>query len=61
MISKEESKQKIQKLVKKFQSYPKKEIDSMPEEKIKNWFIEPLFEALGWSRYDMSKEELCVV
>ena len=57
MITKEEAKQKIQKLVEKFKSYSKKEVDSMPEEKIKNWFIEPLFEALGWSRYDMSKEE----
>lgn len=56
-MNKESAKAEVEKLVNKFLSIPKKERDSMPEEKIKSWFIEPLFEILGWSRYDMSKEE----
>jgi len=56
-MDKETAKQEAEKIVKKFQSYPKDELDSMSEDQIKTWFIEPLFEALGWERYDMFKEE----
>jgi len=56
-MNKESAKLEVEKIVEKFLSIPKNERDFMPEEKIKSWFIEPLFEALGWSRYDMSKEE----
>lgn len=57
MKSKEEAKEEVKNLVEKFESYSKNEIDSMSEDQIKTWFIEPLFEALGWSRYNMFKEE----
>lgn len=56
MLSKEEAKEKIGKLVEKFNSYSKNEIDSLPEEQIKFLFIEPLFEFLGWKREDIEKE-----
>ena len=56
MISKDEAKKEIAKLVKKFESYPKTKIDSMSEEDIKFQFIEPLFWALGWKREEISKE-----
>jgi tRNA1(Val) A37 N6-methylase TrmN6 len=56
-MDKESAKLEVEEIVRKFLSIPKNERDSMPEEKIKSWFIEPLFEALGWNRYDMSKEE----
>ncbi|MFW6282934.1 MAG: Eco57I restriction-modification methylase domain-containing protein [Minisyncoccales bacterium] len=56
-MDKETAKLEVEKIIEKFFSISKSERDSMPEEKIKSWFIEPLFEALGWSRYDMSKEE----
>jgi predicted type IV restriction endonuclease len=57
MVTKEEAKEEIEKLVEKFQSYPKEKLDSMPEEQIKFRFIEPLFEALGWEREDIEKEK----
>lgn len=56
MVSKEDARQEVEKIVKRFQSIPKNELDSMPEEDIKFQFIEPLFEALGWQRRDISKE-----
>jgi len=55
-MDKESAKLEVEKIVKKFQSYPKEKLDSMPEEQIKFRFIEPLFEALGWKREDISKE-----
>ncbi len=55
-MDKEKAKQEIEKIIKKFQSYPKNELDNMPEEDIKFQFIEPLLEALGWRREDISKE-----
>lgn len=57
MLSKEEAKKEIEKIVTKFLAIPKKEIDDMPEEQIKFRFIEPLFEALGWEREDIEKEK----
>jgi len=55
-MNKEIAKQEVDKIVKRFQSFSKYELDSMPEEDIKFQFIEPLFEALGWKREDISKE-----
>ncbi|MCF7910614.1 N-6 DNA methylase [Candidatus Pacearchaeota archaeon] len=57
MTNKEIAKQKVRELVEKFQAYPKSELDSMSEDQIKTWFIEPLFLALGWDTYDLFKEE----
>ncbi len=56
MITKEEAKKEIKKLVEEFSSIPKSNLDSMPEEDIKFKFIEPLFEILGWERKDINKE-----
>ncbi|MFH0711888.1 MAG: N-6 DNA methylase [archaeon] len=56
MSDKEKAKEEVGRLVEKFESYPKSQIDSMPEEDIKFQFIEPLFEALGWKREEISKE-----
>jgi len=55
-MDKEKAKLEVEKIVKKFLSVPKKELDDMPEEQIKFRFIEPLFVALGWEREDISKE-----
>jgi len=55
-MDKEEAKEKIKALVKDFSEIPKQHLDSMPEEDIKFQFIEPLFEALGWERKEISKE-----
>jgi len=55
-MDKEIAKSEVEKIVKKFQSYPKEKLDSMPEEDIKFQFIEPLLEALGWKREEISKE-----
>ena len=57
MAGKEEAREEIKKLVGKFSKYLKSELDSMPEEDIKFQFIEPMFEALGWEREDISKEK----
>jgi len=56
-MDKEKAKEEIRKLVEKFQSYSKNEVDAMPEEQIKFRFIEPLFEALGWDKEDIEKEK----
>jgi tRNA1(Val) A37 N6-methylase TrmN6 len=56
-MDKEIAKQEVAKLVTKFLSIPKNELDDMKEEQIKFRFIEPLFEALGWEREDIFKEE----
>jgi tRNA1(Val) A37 N6-methylase TrmN6 len=56
-MDKESAKLEIEKIIKRFQSYPKEKLDSMPEEQIKFRFIEPLFEALGWQREDIEKEK----
>lgn len=56
MITKEEAKEKIKKLVETFSENPKY-WDAKPEEDIKFQFIEPLFEALGWERKEISKEQ----
>ncbi len=52
-MDKETAKQEVEKIVGKFLTIPKKELDSMPEEQIKFRFIEPLFQALGWEREDI--------
>ncbi|MBI4116460.1 N-6 DNA methylase [Candidatus Pacearchaeota archaeon] len=57
MTTKEEAKLEVEKIVRKFSLKSKSELDSMPEEDIKFQFIEPLFEALGWNREDISKEK----
>ena len=57
MLSKEEAKKEVEKIVKKFLAIPKEELDDMPEEQIKFRFIEPLFEVLGWEREDIEKEK----
>jgi len=56
-MNKETAKQEVEKIVKKFLTIPKKELDDMPEEQIKFRFIEPLFEALGWEKEDIFKEK----
>ena len=56
-MDKEIAKQEVAKLVSKFSSISKSELDEMPEEQIKFRFIEPLFEALGWEREDIFKEK----
>lgn len=56
-MDKEKAKQEVEKIVKKFLSTSKSELDEMPEEQIKFRFIEPLFEALGWEREDIFKEK----
>ncbi|MDP4039396.1 MAG: N-6 DNA methylase [Candidatus Pacearchaeota archaeon] len=55
-MDKENAKQEVEKIVKRFQEIPQNKIDSMPEEDIKFQFIEPLFESLGWKREEISKE-----
>jgi tRNA1(Val) A37 N6-methylase TrmN6 len=57
MIEKEEAKREVAKIVSKFLAIPKSELDEMKEEQIKFRFIEPLFEALGWEKEDIFKEE----
>jgi len=57
MLTKEEARRKVGKIVEKFLAIPKKELDGMPEEQIKFRFIEPLFEILGWEREDIEKEK----
>ncbi len=57
MITKEEGKEKVRKLVEEFKAIPKSHLDSLAEEKIKWLFIEPLLEALGWSKNEVEKEE----
>ena len=56
-MDKETAKQEVEKIVKKFLSIPKKDLDGMKEEQIKFRFIEPLLMALGWEREDINKEE----
>lgn len=47
-MAKEEAKQKITELVKKYESLSQSEIKAYHEAKTKQGFIEPLFRALGW-------------
>ena len=56
-MDKGEAKKEIEKIVGKFLAVPKEELDRMKEEQIKFRFIEPLFEALGWEKEDINKEE----
>lgn len=56
MITKEKAREKIERLVEDFKAIPKSHLDSMPEEDIKFQFIEPLLEALGWERKEITKE-----
>ena len=56
-MDREKAKKEVRKIVEKFESYSKSEVDSMSEDQIKTWFIEPLFLALGWDTYDLFKEE----
>ena len=56
-MNKEIAKQEVEKIVNKFLAIPKSELDGMKEEQIKFRFIEPLFEALGWEKEDINKEE----
>jgi len=55
-MDKENAKQEVEKIVKRFQAISQSKLDSMPEEDIKFQFIEPLFETLGWKREEISKE-----
>ena len=57
-MDKEKSLIKIKELVDQFSNACKNKdyINSQSEENIKNHYIEPLFEALGWTRWDMFKE-----
>ena len=58
MISKEEAKNQVKKLVGEFLEYPKSKINKKSENQIKSEFIDPLFEALGWNmRKDAEREE----
>ena len=59
MSVQQEAKNKIQELVERFSiaSRNKDYINSQSEENIKTHYIEPLLEALGWTRWDMNKEE----
>ena len=56
MITKEDARQEIGKIVKRFQSVSQDKLNSMSEEDIKFQFIEPLLEVLGWKRENISKE-----
>ncbi|MFA4952995.1 MAG: N-6 DNA methylase [Candidatus Pacearchaeota archaeon] len=56
MITKEEAKEKIKKLVEEFSEIPKSHLDSMPEEDIKRIFITPLLEYLGWGKFEILSE-----
>jgi len=56
MLTKEEAKEKVSKLVKEFSEIPKSSLDEMKEEQIKWLFIEPLLEALGWEKKEIEKE-----
>ena len=56
MITKEQAKEKIKQLVNDFKE-GEEVWSNKPEEDIKFQFIEPLFEALGWDRKDISKEQ----
>ena len=57
-MDKEKAKSDIVKLVKEFSIYTKEELDHKSENQIKSEFIDPLFEALGWSmRKDAEREE----
>ncbi len=51
--------EKIKELVEHFSqaSKNKEYINSQSEENIKTHYIEPLLESLGWTRWDMNKEE----
>jgi len=58
MITREEAKEKIKKLIDEFLVYQKEEINNKSENQIKSEFIDPLFEALGWDmRKDAEREE----
>ncbi len=48
VVSKEEAKKRVAELVKKYESLSQSDIKGFNEEKTKQWFIRPLFEALGW-------------
>ena len=47
-MTKEQAKEKIQKLIERYQQLSAQEIKTMNEENTKNKFIRPLFETLGW-------------
>lgn len=56
MATKEEAKQRVSRLVEKFQRIMDEgKLKGYSEERTKNEFIEPLFEALGW---DMRNEKI---
>lgn len=59
MLNKEEAKEEIRKLVERFSQASKNKdyINGQSEENIKTHYIEPFLEALGWTRWDMLKEE----
>lgn len=59
MFDKEIAKEKIKEIVERFSQASKNKdyINGQSEENIKTHYIEPLFEALGWTRWDMQKEE----
>lgn len=53
MITKEQSKEKVRRLVEDFSKVSNDELDNKSEFQIQSEFIDPLFEALGW---DMKKD-----
>lgn len=56
MPTRQEAKEEVRKLVKKFSDISADELDRKSEADIKSKFIEPLFEALGWQKDDMELE-----
>lgn len=48
MLTEEEAKEEVLKLIEKFKSYPKNKIESLAESQICRLFIIPMFNALGW-------------
>src|SRR4030042_106342 len=54
-MGKEEAKQKIAELVKKYEALSPSEIKSYNEAKTKQGFIDPLFRALGWNFEDTNE------
>jgi len=60
MVTKEEAKEKIKQIIEKFEKLNSEgKLKGLNEENTKSWFIEPLFNALGWDIHseEVTKEE----
>jgi len=60
MVTKEEAKEQIKKIIEKFEKLNSEgKLNNLNEENTKSWFIEPLFNALGWDVHsqEVTKEE----